>query len=51
MVCFFENHAEWRLCLFLVPRLTPVESAERVASRSCAVCAQVAQCPSFFSCE
>ena len=45
----FENPTEWRMCLFLVPRLTPVERplfaiAERVASRSCAVCAQVAHC-------
>ena len=24
-LCVFESHTEWRVCLFLVPRLTPVE--------------------------
>ena len=41
MVCF-ENHTEWRMCLFLVPMLKPVERPssllrERGPSRTCAV--------------
>ena len=52
----FENHTEWRMCLFLVPRLTPVERPSsllrRVASRSCLVVRMSRTVlPSVFCCE
>ena len=54
----FDNHAERRMCLFLVPRLTPVERPSSllrsVLFRAFALfarfCAQVVRCPSF-GCE